>query len=182
MEDTMQRNVILYIAMSLDGYIAHTNGDVSWLCGEDENSPETGNYAQFIENIDTVILGYTTYHQIITELSPTHWVYSTMKSYVLTHKKEKSTDEIIFTNQNIKDLILQLKAEQGKDIWICGGANIANQLIKLNLIDRYHIAVIPTILGSGIRLFASDYAGIKLNLVSTENYNGITELVYERKK
>lgn len=176
------RKVILYIAMSLDGFIADENGGVDWLSGQDAQSQDMGTYDEFIKTVDTVILGYKTYNQIVTELSPDVWVYSGMKSYVITHKKLQSTDEIEFTEEDVGSIITDLKEHNGKDIWICGGASIANQLIKLDLIDKYHISVIPTILGKGIRLFDSNNPQCKLKLISTSNYNGITDLVYERRK
>ena len=175
------RNTILYIAISLDGYIADINGGVDWLAGDGSQPEVIGTYPKFIERIDTVILGYSTHHQIVTTLSPDKWVYEGLKSYVLTHRTEHATDEIIFTNENLNNLITNLKSEAGKDIWICGGANIANQLINLNLIDRYHISVIPVILGDGIPLFQKNEKEIKLKLIATESYNGITDLVYERR-
>ncbi len=177
------RKVILYIAMSLDGYIADKNGGVAWLEEHGTDSGEAGSYEKFIQTIDTVILGYKTYHQIVTELSPNHWVYSGMTTYVLTHRQEQSTHEIIFTDQNPADLIEKLKSQEGKGIWICGGASIVNQLVALDLINGYHITVIPTILGDGIRLFEKhDDIDIKLKLVSSERYNGMVDLVYERRK
>lgn len=175
------RKVVLYIAMSLDGYIADKSGGVSWLEGQDSDSQEMGSYPRFIETIDTVVLGYTTYHQVLMELSPDNWPYSGMKSYVFTHRNIENTEEIEFTDENIVDLILQLREQGGKNIWICGGANIINQFIKLDLIDRYQVNVIPTILGSGIRLFEEIDSEIKLKLISTERYNGMADLVYERR-
>lgn len=176
------RKVVLYIGMSLDGFIADKNGGVDWLQGHDKDSEEMGSYDKFIKSIDTVILGYSTYDQVVTELSPDNWVYSGMKSYVLTHRQIKSTDEIEFTNNDISELINELKEQEGKDIWICGGASIVNQLVKLDLIDRYHITIIPTILGDGIRLFNKDNSEIKLRLIDSETYNGMTDLIYERRE
>ena len=175
------RKVILYIAISLDGYIANKKGSVDWLNGDNSAPDNIGSYPRFIKNIDTVILGYSTYHQIATELSPNSWVYAGMMSYVLTHRKMESKEEIIFTDGNLESLISKLKDSKGKDIWICGGANVANQLIELNLIDVYHISVIPTILGDGVSLFGKHNKDLKLKLISTENYNGITDLIYERR-
>ncbi|WP_324824688.1 dihydrofolate reductase family protein [Sinanaerobacter sp. ZZT-01] len=173
------RNIILYIAMSLDGYIADKLGGVGWLGGDNSDPENIGSYSTFIETIDTVILGYKTYQQIVTELSPDAWAYTGLKSYVLTHNKNNSTEEVIFTDKSLADLIAELKSENGKDVWICGGATIANQLINLDLIDRYHISVIPTILGEGIRLFDAHQKELKLQLISTQSYNGIVDLVYE---
>ena len=76
-------------------------------------------------------------------------------------------------------LLKQLKLQDGKDIWICGGANLLRQLMDANLIDQYYISVIPTVLGGGIRLFGELDKEQKLSLVKTQNYNGIVELIYE---
>ena len=175
------RKVVLYIAMSLDGFIASESGGVEWLTGQDATSEEAGSYESFIQTIDTVIMGYTTYHQITTELAPGNWPYKGRKSYVLTHRKEESKKEIIFTEENITKLIERLKAESGADIWICGGANVVNQFIKEDLIDRYYITIIPTILGKGIRLFHDNNESVKLKLISCESYNGMTDLIYEKR-
>lgn len=170
------RKVVLYIAVSLDGYIADVDGGVAWL---DSNGSDTDSFSRFIKTIDTVILGYKTYHQIATELSPDDWVYHGKKSYVITHRDIESTDEIIFTNKNVCELVKELKALNGKDIWICGGAIIANVLMKHNLIDKYQLSIIPIILGDGIRLFDSQMSQIKLTLTSSTSNNGMAEVIYE---
>lgn len=69
----------------------------------------------------------------------------------------------------------------GNDIWICGGANIIQPLIQENMIDEYHIAIIPILLGNGIRLFESMPKEIPLRLKHKQIYNGITELTYTRR-
>lgn len=175
------RKIILFIAMSLDGYIADGNGGVGWLEGQSENEENIDTYSSFIKDVDTVIMGWNTYHQIVTELSPSEWVYDDLTSYVLTHRKLASTDRIIFTNKDTCELVNELKGRPGKSIWICGGANIAQQLTEADLIDEYYISVIPTILGSGIRLFGRTPREIKLKLTATQVYNGITELIYTRR-
>ena len=71
--------------------------------------------------------------------------------------------------------------EDGKNIWICGGANIANQLVKANLIDEYHITTIPVILGSGIRLFQKDNVYIRLKLEESKEENGIITNIYSKR-
>jgi len=175
------RKVELYIAMSIDGYVAKVDGDVSWLVGQDTGNQTMGSYHEFIKNIDTVVMGYVTYHQITKELSPDKWVYQGMNSYVLTHKPIENSKGINFVNLDVKSLIAELKRQEGKNIWICGGPNIVNQLIKENLIDRYTVTVIPIILGKGIRLFDNDNIEVKLRLIKTEVNNGMVDLVYEKK-
>ena len=176
------RKVVLYIATSLDGYVADKAGAVAWLGGDDSEPENFGSYPQFIETVDTVILGYSTYHQIVTELSPEKWAYEGKQSYVLTHRECENTEEIIFTDRDISELIEELRATEGKDIWICGGASIVNQMLEKNLIDEFTISVIPTILGDGIKLFSNHSIEQKLKLISTRNYNGIVDLVYIQRK
>lgn len=176
------KKVILFIAMSLDGYIADSIGGVNWLTGQTPGANDMQSYNEFIKGIGTVIMGANTYHQLVTELSPDEWMYQGLTSYVITHSQNPSTDEIKFTDKTPSELVKQLKQSTGKDIWICGGADIARQLIRDNLIDRFHISVIPTILGKGIRLFGENENEIKLQLVKTQHYNGIVDLVYEYRK
>ena len=64
------REVVLFIAMSLDGYIADEQGGVEWLRGQDPGAADPDSYADFIRDVDTVVMGWNTYHQIMTELSP----------------------------------------------------------------------------------------------------------------
>ena len=80
------RKTILYIAMSLDGYIAEKNGGVDWLSGHNPEENSQNSYEAFTEEIDTVIMGWNTYYQVVTELSPKEWVYKDFETYVITHR------------------------------------------------------------------------------------------------
>ena len=64
------RKVSLFIAMSLDGYIADNKGGVDWLEGQGDNNENMDSYSEFVKNIDTVVMGWNTYYQVATELSP----------------------------------------------------------------------------------------------------------------
>lgn len=175
------RTVTLFIAMSLDGFIADRNGGVEWLAGQESGKNDMESYDRFIREIDTVILGWNTYAQVTAELSPEGWPYEELHSYVFTHRTRPDTDNIRFVNEDVCAFVRSLRREQGKGIWICGGADVAGQLIRENLIDRYHISVIPTILGDGIRLFDKRETELKLRLLESRSYNGITDLIYERR-
>lgn len=175
------RKVVLFIAMSLDGYIADINGGVGWLNGESDEVENEDTYSEFVKDIDTVIMGWNTYNQVTTELSPTEWVYSDFLSYVITHKKRESADNIKFIQKSPGSLVRDLKEQEGKNIWICGGASIIRQLMQDGLIDRFHISIIPTILGDGIHLFGTIGEELKLKLMQTREYNGIIEVIYEKR-
>lgn len=82
------RKVILYIAVSIDGFIADSLGNVDWIRGHNDNYDGDYGYAEFIKGMDTVILGYNTYRQIVEELSPDEWVYDGLESYVFTWFRE----------------------------------------------------------------------------------------------
>ncbi|MDE7331340.1 MAG: dihydrofolate reductase family protein [Lachnospiraceae bacterium] len=175
------RKVILFIAMSLDGYIADKDDRVDWLGGQCSDMGDGDAYSEFIKDIDTVVMGWKTYHQVASELSPSEWVYQNLTSYVITHRENVSTKEIKFVNESPELLVQRLKEQCGKDIWICGGANIIAQLMSRGLIDKFHISIIPTILGNGIRLFGTLDSEFPLKLTEIKHYNGITEVIYEKR-
>jgi len=177
----MKRKIILYISQSLDGFIADKKGNVDWILGNDKEYVSDYGYNDFIKNIDTVILGANTYKQIKNELSPDKWVYENLQSYVLTNEKIEDTTNIKCVNTNLKELINRLQQEEGKNIWICGGANLVNQCVKENLIDEYQITTVPIILGSGIRLFEENNKNVRLELKEIKEENGIITGIYEKR-
>lgn len=180
---TTHRKTILYIAVSVDGYIADENGSVEWISGHDDNEQIEDTFTPFFESIDTVIMGRKTYNQIVNELSPDQWPYISAKTFVITHNIEKddSGNNVSFRDIPVCRLVAEQRQSHGKNIWICGGAQIARELIAEDMIDIYHLAIIPTILGKGIRLFDITPRKIDLALIETKKYNGIIELIYNHR-
>lgn len=78
-------------------------------------------------------------------------------------------------------MIHHLKRKEGKGIWICGGANVIQQFLLEDMIDEFYISIIPTLLGKGISLFGILDKKIDLRLIKTQSYNGITDLIYQRR-
>lgn len=172
------RQVVLFIAMSLDGYIASPDGGIDWLGGESTEASDFGSYERFVAGVSDIVMGYTTYRQLTTELMPGAWPYDKQTTYVLTHRNVEPEAGVVLTSESPTALIARLKAQPGGEIWICGGASVANQFMREGLIDRFHLNVMPTIRGAGIRLFDALEQPLPLKLISTERYNGIVDLVY----
>lgn len=177
----MTRNIVLYIAMSLDGFIARNNGEVDWLSGSSGDPNVDTGFDEFYSSVDTVVMGRTTYEQVINELSPDAWVYEGKKCYVATTRNYESDSQVEFISEDITGFIKGLKSQEGKDIWLVGGGKLINQFIKENLVDKYIITIIPTILGGGIQLFLEDNPEIKLKLIETKVVDGMVELTYVRR-
>ncbi len=176
------RKIIAYIAMTLDGYIATKESKIGdWLKGDGSDPENFGSYNDFIDTIDTVVLGFKTYDQIVNELSVDVWPYQGKHSYIMTRKDLKDKNEITFTNQSVSQLAHTLKSSEGKNIWLCGGASIIQQFHDLDLIDEYIITIVPYLLGDGIRLFSTSNVEKKLKLISTKSYNGFVDLTYVKR-
>ena len=171
--------VIVYIAMSLDGYIADAGGSVAWLGGDGSDPGNPGSYPEFIETVDAVVLGHSTYHQIVTELSPDTWPYAGKQTYVLTHGEHANQPEITFTSQGVAELLPTLRDGLSGNVWICGGASVVNQALRARLVDEFIVSIIPTLLGGGIPLFDKKDFEQRLSLVSTRSYDGIAELTHQ---
>ncbi len=179
LQEDFMRNVVLYIAMSLDGYIADAGGRVDWLSAAGGDADGAG-YSAFIDGVDTVVMGWNTYEQIVTELSPGAWAYPQLTSYVITHRPLPPTGSIHFVNSDPCSIVQRLKHKPGKSIWICGGRTIIHPLMREGVIDQYRISIIPTILGAGIPLFGALPNEIKLRLTHAQTSFGITQLCYTR--
>ena len=94
--------------MSLDGYIADSKGGVGWLNGQGNDDENIDTYSEFAKTIDTILMGWNTYHQIVTELSPEEWVYNEFTTYVITHNERISSEKIRFVNINPVELVKRL--------------------------------------------------------------------------
>lgn len=178
----MSREVILYIAASVDGYIAEPDGSIDFLGGGIELVEEDTSYQELMEKIDTVVMGRTTYDQVVNELSPEQYPYEEQLSYVITSHPDESTDKLFYTNQGPIELIQELKKQDGKAIWIVGGASIIAPLAEANLIDTYILTTIPTILGKGIRLFNELNGPISLKVEQVYVKNDMVYTTYSTRK
>ena len=130
----MVRKVILYISMSLDGFIATKEDDISWLSSMEKEGEDYG-YSAMSERIDTYIIGRITY-EVVLELTGGHFPQAEKYDcYVLTRQERFNENGIQFYNGAIEDLIQALKKQEGKDIYCDGGGQIVKLLLEKNLIN-----------------------------------------------
>lgn len=172
------RKMVLYIAQSLDGYIAKEDDDISWLSIVEKENEDYG-YKEFIKSIDTVIMGRKTY-EIVLSLG-IEFLHKDKKYYLLSKTIKKSEDNIEFYGGSIEDLIQKLGTEEGSDIFLEGGAEVIKEFQSRNLIDEYIISIIPILLGRGIRLFKENDNECKLKLIESKSFStGLVQLKYIR--
>ena len=171
------RKLIVYIAASLDGYIAQPNDDMSFLNRVHKEGEDYG-YHDFIANIDTVILGRKTYDWVMTQVS--EFPHADKETFVITGKERSQQGKTIFYNGRLRDLIFKLKKKKGKNIFCDGGAEIVNALLREKLIDEMIISVIPILVGNGIRLFQNNRPEQNIELISSKKFDtGLVQLHYK---
>ncbi len=171
------RKKVLYIAATLDGYIADLNDGFSFLSPYDGLDSVTKSYENLISRIDTIIMGFKTY-EVVQKMG--EWPYKNQKSYVMTTHPKDDINQIYFRS-DIKSLIEELNDIDGKDIWIVGGGILISSMLESNLIDEFQIAIVPILLGSGKPLFPQGHYHQDLELVQTEVLDGLVLLTYRKK-
>lgn len=174
------RKLSLFIATSLDGYIAKPNDDLSFLKLVEKKGEDYG-YAEFTANIDTILLGRKTYDYVLKEIGASHYDNGQREVYVITRTARPAVGKTTFYTGNVTELVQQLKSESGKNIYCDGGAEIVNGLLQYDLIDEMIISVVPILLGNGTRLFKDNRPEQQLELVSVKTFEtGLTQLHYKR--
>lgn len=174
----MPRELVLYIAQSLDGYIAPPDEDLSFLNAVAVEGEDYG-YASFVATCDTVIMGRRTYDKVATMGVPDPHPERTL--YVVSSRPGPSTDRIRFHAGDPVDLVKELKTQSGKRIYCDGGAQLVHTFILHDLIDRYIISTIPVLLGGDIRLFKAGRPQHALRHVRSQSYpSGLVQGEWER--
>ena len=132
-----QRKIILYIACSVDGYIAGPNDNLDFLSMVERPSEDYG-YQKFTDTIDAVIMGRKTYDKVLSFGIP--FPHSGRNCFVVTKTKPEKTEHVTFWNSDPDILVRELLKQPGKDVFVDGGASLVDALMKHNLIDRYIIS------------------------------------------
>lgn len=160
--------ILAYIASSLDGYIARDDGSIDWLPESSESS-----YAIFYKSIDTVIMGKTTYDQVLTFGD---YPYKDKKSFVFTRTNKDNDGNVEFVF-DIEKFVKDGFPGAGENIWLVGGAKIIASFLNLGVVDEIITTIIPVLLGQGIPLFQN--IENELEFVKTERYGQLVDLHYK---
>lgn len=177
----MMRKLSLFIATSLDGYIAKPNDNLDFLKLVEKEGEDYG-YTAFTSTIDTIILGRKTYDYVLKEIGAEHYDNGQRDVYVITRTGKPAAGRTTFYTGNLVALVQRLRSETGKDIYCDGGAEIVNELLKNDLVDEFTISIIPILVGEGTRLFKDGRPEQLLELVNTTSFDtGLVQLHYKRK-
>ncbi len=178
----MTRKVIFYGAISLDGFLAREDQQLDWLF-ETPGGEETA-YDEFIQHIDTTIMGRTTYEDVLSKYSGPEFMYGDKRNYVFSHSllgQTPAEPSVTYVAGDIVPFIKELKEEEGSGIWLVGGGALIRPLIEENLIDEWYIQIAPVILGKGIPLFFASQADLRLELVAVNRYQQFVEMHYRKR-
>ncbi|GAB3505033.1 dihydrofolate reductase family protein [Emticicia fontis] len=169
------RKVILGLAVSLDNFIEGPNGEYDW-CFTDQDY----GLNEFFKRVDTVFLGRKSYEMSFgAEEESGGFEFPKMKEYVFSNTLIQVKEGVTIISGDIKAEVEKIKQEEGKDIWLFGGANLTTTLMSLGLVDEFWLSVHPIVLGAGKPLFQGLTERTHLKLVDTKVYEtGLVSLKY----
>jgi dihydrofolate reductase len=165
------RKVVSGFASSLDGYIEDSKGAIDWILIDKDID-----FSEQMKRFDTFFYGRKSYELVIKMGAPNaphtnHYVFSNTLSSV--------APGFTLLQGNIKDQVLAMKAEPGKDIAVFGGANLLAKLLDLQLVDELSVSVIPVLLGNGKPMVDILSRYVWLSLMKSHTYsNGTVQLTY----
>ncbi|MBE9007381.1 dihydrofolate reductase [Fortiea sp. LEGE XX443] len=171
------RKISLFIASSLDGYIARKSGEIDWLFTDQDYG-----YTEFIAEVDTLIMGNKTYQQV---LSFGEYPYNDQEVFVFSNTPQgKAENNAKFVSSDWQNFITNLRQSSGGLIWLVGGAQTIQYFLKHNFIDEIILSIHPIILGDGIPLIVKDSSlETTLELKDVKTYDsGLVQVAYDLKR
>lgn len=169
----MASEIIVYVAVSLDGYIAAEDGTVGFL---DRFGSDEYGFAAFLETVGGVVMGSATYEKVLE----VGWPYEDIPGLVLTSRDLDTAEggAIVFSDDDTGDAIRAFAETTDLRVWIVGGGEVIMDALEEGLVDTMELYVMPVALGSGIPLFPRPYDG-PLRLTDTTPYStGAVKLAY----
>src|SRR5437660_11903859 len=167
------RRLKLFFAMSLDGYIAGSDGDTSWRLGDGDYR-----YEAFLAVVDTVLLGRRTYE---SALSFAQWPYPGRKVVVFTRGNALRviSPNTVATSRTPADIIEELRARDGSNLWLVGGGGLVRECLDAGLIDDVIVSIHPILLGEGAPFVVPGATRTPLTLTAERRYpSGLVQLTY----
>src|ERR1022692_125844 len=182
MSSAMRSTVTLHVVSSLDGFIAKKDNSVSWMdsSGDVYERGVTDDDAEVIQSIDCYVLGSRTY-ELALQLG---WPYGDTPTVVVTSRELPCTRESVeFYSGDLKKLVDEILAPRYGNIWLVGGAMLAQSFLRLGLVDEIRLMIAPVTLGEGLHLFGDSGTEQKWQLKNVVAYkNGYVDLSYGRRE
>jgi dihydrofolate reductase len=179
----MNKKNSVFIATSLDGFIADKNGGVEWLHSIPNPDNNDMGYVEFNNGIDALVMGRTTFETVIGFDVP--WPYN-KPVFVLSNKlkeiPESHKDKAFLVNGSLTEILEQIHGKGYGRLYIDGGTTIRS-FLKEDLIDEMVLTTIPILLGGGSSLFGDLPNELNFELIGTKTFlNQISQRHYKRKK
>lgn len=172
----------VFIAISLDGYIADLNGSVDFLYDYPDTEGEDMGYLEFIASIDALVMGRKTFETVLG--FDVDWPYDRPVFVWTTELREVPSlleGKVHLISGSAGNLVQQLKTSGYNNLYIDGGMTIRS-FLKEDLVDEITLTTIPVLLGSGIPLFAPTNGSISFTCIASRCFpNGVTQSKYKRK-
>lgn len=167
--------VRLYVATSLDGFIADREGAVDWLAAYD---PRSYGFDAFMGEVGAVVMGRRTFE--FARMAGEDWPYAGKRAYVLTSRALSNVpDGVLPTSKGLAGAIELARGRTEKDIWIVGGALTMQAALDAGCVDAIEIFIVPVLLGRGLPLIADLKQRMELSFVGIETYrDGVVKLTY----
>lgn len=180
------RKIILDLAVTLDGFIEGANGEVDWCIMDDDMD-----FDGFLRSIDTIFYGRVSYDMWgnfqpdsnSTQVEIDIWSRVHSKKKYVFSSNPRQDDKATFITSDFAERVAQIKQEQGKDIWLYGGAKLTETFMELGLIDIYRVSIHPILLGRGKPLFENLKERVNLELMEVNRFkSGVVQLIYKHNK
>jgi dihydrofolate reductase len=173
--------ITLHVVSSLDGVIAKKDNSVSWLDSSGdvyEKGVSDGDADDVATSIDCFVLGSRTYEHAL-QLG---WPYGDTPTVVITNRELPSTRKSVeFYSGDLKKFVHEILAPRYRNIWLVGGAMLCQSFLRLDLVDEIRLAIVPVLLGDGLRLFDNSGIESRWHLKNVVAYKtGVVELLYRR--
>ncbi len=164
------------VAMSLDGFIAASDGGYDWILMDPDID-----IAAMAAEFDTMIMGRGTYALSAGSGGPTFGMADVKVYVVSTTLDPAEHPKVTIVSDDVEKTVAALKAEEGKDIWLFGGGVLFRSLLEMKLVDAVEVAVIPVLLGDGIPLLPAVDERAKLKLRKIDEYpkTGTVSMAYD---